>query len=89
MTRVPAGKLLFKTGDRADECYILVSGRLRVFTRRPDGVNKTLLEASRGESVGELSLLSGDNHHSISSSVVATRRLVVIIRLELYLCSRL
>lgn len=64
LCRVPAGKLLFKAGDHADECYVLVSGRLRIFSRRPGGVAKTLLEASRGESVGELSLLTHGEYHS-------------------------
>ncbi|SPQ98543.1 unnamed protein product (mitochondrion) [Plasmodiophora brassicae] len=63
---IPAGKLLFKSGDTADEAYIVVSGRLRIFSRRADGTTKTLLEAARGESVGELSLLAGDEHHSYS-----------------------
>ncbi len=54
------GEALFRQGDPADGWYIVLSGRLQVLRRDEFGDLKTLGEIGRGESVGELSLLSGE-----------------------------
>ncbi|MGH8571882.1 MAG: cyclic nucleotide-binding domain-containing protein, partial [Gammaproteobacteria bacterium] len=57
---VRRGEALFRQGDPADGWYIVMSGRLQVLRRDELGDLKTLGEIGRGESVGELSLLSGE-----------------------------
>jgi CRP-like cAMP-binding protein len=57
---VRRGEALFRQGDPADGWYIVMSGRLQVLRRDELGDLKTLGELGRGESVGELSLLSGE-----------------------------
>lgn len=54
-----AGEILFREGDTADAMYVVVSGRLRA-TRDDDGQSRTIGDISRGETVGEMALLTGD-----------------------------
>jgi len=54
-----AGEVLFREGDSADAMYVVVSGRLRA-TRQDDGETRTVGDISRGETVGEMALLTGD-----------------------------
>jgi NTE family protein/lysophospholipid hydrolase len=61
-----AGEVLFNAGDTSDELYFVVGGRLRAITA--DG--RALNEASPGESVGEVALLSGEPR---SATVLAVR----------------
>ena len=54
-----AGDILFREGDSADAMYVVVSGRLRA-TRQDDGETRTVGDIGRGETVGEMALLTGD-----------------------------
>lgn len=54
-----AGEVLFREGDSADAMYVVVSGRLRA-TRQDEGETRTVGDISRGETVGEMALLTGD-----------------------------
>jgi len=54
-----AGEILFREGDSADAMYVVVSGRLRA-TRENDGETRTVGDIGRGETVGEMALLTGD-----------------------------
>lgn len=56
---VPGGNYLFKAGEPAEALYLLRSGSLGVF----DGPTRLLHLLPPGECVGEVSLLSGGNHH--------------------------
>ena len=53
-----AGEILFREGDAADAMYVVVSGRLRA-TRDDDGETRIVGDISRGETVGEMALLTG------------------------------
>ncbi len=54
------GDLLFKQGDPGDRFYILVAGRLSAFTRDADGQEHLIGEVARGESVGEMGVLTDE-----------------------------
>ncbi|MGH7417164.1 MAG: patatin-like phospholipase family protein, partial [Candidatus Rokuibacteriota bacterium] len=56
---VRRGEALFRQGDPVDGWYIVMSGRLRILRRDEFGDLKSMWEVGRGESVGELGLLSG------------------------------
>jgi predicted acylesterase/phospholipase RssA/CRP-like cAMP-binding protein len=60
LTRVPGGEILFRTGSAGDAMYVVLSGRLRVTIERRDGAEEAIRELSRGETVGELALLTGE-----------------------------
>ena len=53
---LPGGQHLFKAGEVADALYILRSGSLGVF----DGATHRIRQVSADDSVGEISLLSGE-----------------------------
>ncbi len=53
-------EVLFRQGDVGDSLYIVVSGRLRVVFEDENGNEKVLGELARGESVGEMALITGE-----------------------------
>lgn len=64
--QLPAGERLFSEGEKGDDLYFVVGGRLRAVA--PDG--RILSEMTRGESVGEMAVLTGEPR---AASVVAVR----------------
>jgi NTE family protein len=54
------GEILFRAGDAGDSMYVVLSGRLRVSVERSNGSEEIIREIGRGESVGELALLTGE-----------------------------
>ncbi|MGI8791604.1 MAG: cyclic nucleotide-binding and patatin-like phospholipase domain-containing protein [Acidimicrobiales bacterium] len=67
---VPAEELVITAGATGDALFVVVRGRLQVFTSAPDGVEVPLNEAGPGDVVGELALLS---HRPRLASVRTTR----------------
>src|SRR4051794_34840887 len=55
---VPAGEWLMRQGDAGDAAYAVVSGRLQVLVERPPPA-RVLADLRRGDSLGELALLTG------------------------------
>jgi CRP-like cAMP-binding protein len=55
---LPAGGVLFREGDKASCCYIVVEGRVRVSLER-GGKPKQLAMLGRGELIGQMALLDG------------------------------
>ena len=60
LTRVLGGEILFRIGAAGEAMYVVLSGRLRVTIEHRDGTVETVRELSRGETVGELALLTGE-----------------------------
>jgi len=70
-----AGELLFREHDIADDIYFVIGGRLRAIHHSSVGEGEVLGEIARGETVGELALITGDPR---SATVVAVRDSVVV-----------
>lgn len=68
------GDYLYREGDGSNGIHFIVSGRLQVRTDFKDGTQKVWAKLSRGESVGEMALLTGNKH---STSAVAMRDTLV------------
>ncbi|MEO8304978.1 MAG: cyclic nucleotide-binding domain-containing protein [Betaproteobacteria bacterium] len=64
--RLRAGQVLFAAGDSSDDLYFVVGGRLRAVAND----NQVLSEITRGESIGEMALLTGEPR---TATVVAVR----------------
>jgi CRP-like cAMP-binding protein/predicted acylesterase/phospholipase RssA len=64
------GEMLFRQGDPGDALYLVINGRLRVVARQDTGEERVLAELGRGETVGEMAILGGENR---SASVYAVR----------------
>ncbi len=71
--QLAAGETLFREGEEGDAMYVVVSGRLRA-TREEDGESRTIGDIGRGETVGEIALLTGEPR---SASVHALRDCVL------------
>ncbi len=71
---VPGGAALFRQGDTGDGLYLVASGRLVVVRERGDGPETVVGEKGRGDSLGEMAVLTG---HRRSASVRALRDTVV------------
>jgi NTE family protein len=68
------GEVLMRQGEPGDSLYLLVSGRLRVYVEE-EGQARAVREISRGEIIGEMSLVSDAPR---SATVVATRDSVLV-----------
>jgi len=53
-----AGQTLMQQGDASGDAYIVMSGRLRVTIAGKDGAEEVINEVGRGETVGEMGLLT-------------------------------
>jgi NTE family protein len=53
------GELLFRRGDESDSAYLLATGRMNAIVEHPGGVEEVVGIIRRGESIGEMGLLSG------------------------------
>jgi predicted acylesterase/phospholipase RssA len=56
---VLGGETVIREGEPGDCLYIVLSGRLRVSLQRADGRDEVVGEIARGESVGEMAVLTG------------------------------
>ncbi|WP_236581941.1 cyclic nucleotide-binding domain-containing protein [Hydrogenophaga sp. BPS33] len=72
---LPGGQPLMTQGEVGDAMYVLVSGRMRVTITGEDGEERAVRELTRGQVVGEMSLLTDDPR---SASVVAARDSVLV-----------
>ena len=67
---VPAGTVLFRTGDEGDACYFIDTGAMRV-TTSPAG--EVLVTLGPGSFVGELALLLGEPRSATVTAVTDVR----------------
>ena len=56
---VPGGACVFRQGDEGDAMHLVASGRLAVVRARPDGNEVVLAQKGRGDTFGELAVLTG------------------------------
>ncbi len=67
------GELLFREGDESDYVYTILSGRMEVFITM-DNQEISVGQANRGETIGEMALVTGDNR---TASVRSMRNCVL------------
>jgi len=73
---------LFHQGDKGNNLYILISGRMQIIIRYPDQTEKIVGEISRGESIGEMSIFT-DSPRSEGIKAIRNSQLISISR-EVY-----
>jgi CRP-like cAMP-binding protein len=64
-----AGELLFRSGDPSDALYIVINGRLSVTVTDALGSTSAVGEVRRGETVGEIGLLTGSPRSAAATAV--------------------
>ncbi|XP_062514958.1 patatin-like phospholipase domain-containing protein 6 isoform X2 [Corticium candelabrum] len=68
--QLQAGKALYRQGERATNCNIVLSGRLRSVVKRENGEKEIVAEYGKGDSVGVVELLT---HSERATTVHAVR----------------
>ena len=63
--RYPAQAILINEGDSSDSIYILLSGRVKVYSTNPEGKEVVIATHGAGEYIGELSLDGGVRSASV------------------------
>jgi NTE family protein len=75
---LPKGAVLFRQGDAGDAMFLIQSGRLTL-TRNEGGQEKVAAYLGRGESLGEMSLLTGEPRAN-TATADSTVELLVLYR---------
>jgi NTE family protein len=68
---LPGGMLLKRDGENARALFLVVTGTLGVFVNDEKGAKRLVAQVGPGETVGEMSLISGEESHS--AQLVALR----------------
>jgi NTE family protein len=68
---LPGGMLLKRDGENASALFLVVTGSLGVFVDDEHGKRRMVAHIPAGETVGEMSLISGETEHS--AQIVALR----------------
>ena len=68
---LPGGMLLKRDGENARALFLVVTGTLGVFVEDEKGAKRLVAQVGPGETVGEMSLISGEEAHS--AQLVALR----------------
>src|ERR1700759_5804009 len=61
---LPGGMLLKRDGENARALFLVVTGVLGVFVEDEKGGKRLVAQVGPGETVGEMSLISGEESHS-------------------------
>ena len=71
-----AGDVIFREGTKAESCYVITQGKVRIFKRSHKSDNIPLGLVKTGEFLGEMAMLSGERR---SASAVAVTRVKAIV----------
>jgi NTE family protein len=63
------GEYVFREGDAANAFYIISTGRVRIFSDKEGGPEKTFAVLHNGDSFGEVSLLTGETHSATVQAI--------------------
>lgn len=74
--KIPAGETILWEGSANDDVFILLSGRLEVYTAR-DGAEKRLAAVQPGEVFGEMAFFTGEPRTASVRATVASECLVL------------
>jgi len=78
LVSLKGGERLFSQGDPGDSMYVVMSGRLRVLQQTEKEGTRVLAEIPRGESVGEMALITGE----VRSAGIDAIRDSILVRLS-------
>ncbi|HYK42641.1 MAG TPA: cyclic nucleotide-binding and patatin-like phospholipase domain-containing protein [Thermoanaerobaculia bacterium] len=82
---IRGGDVLFRQGQTGNSLYLVGHGRLQVTVTSPDGAERIVAEVGRGETVGEMAILTGEPR----SATVRAVRDTLLYRLTRAACEEL
>ncbi|MFN2225211.1 MAG: Crp/Fnr family transcriptional regulator [Anaerolineae bacterium] len=71
------GELILHQGDPGDSLYIVVSGRVRIYTLSPEGHELSVWLCDEGDFFGEMALLSDEPRSANAEAMLPTEVLVL------------
>ena len=74
---VPPGRIIFRQNDPEDSCYLIDSGRVRVFREGRDGMEYELTQLGPGDIFGELALLTRESRSASVQAIEETHLTVL------------
>lgn len=81
--KINKGSFLFQEGMKANELYLIISGKIQLSKMIPDGRELTLRMASEGDLIGELSLFCNAQNHMQNAKIIEDGEVAVIFKDEL------
>ena len=75
--RYKAGERIFWPGGRADKCFLILSGRVKVFLISPKGDEQILHLYETGQTFGEAAMLAGTRYPAFADALVETKLLAI------------
>lgn len=81
--KINKGAFLFQEGMKANELYLVISGKIQLSKMIPDGRELTLRMASEGDLIGELSLFCSAQNHMQNAKIIEDGEVAVIFKDEL------
>jgi CRP/FNR family cyclic AMP-dependent transcriptional regulator len=72
LLRVPAGRTIFRKGDAANGCYLVLDGALKVVLPAAGGQETLLAILGKGDLVGEMALIDGQPRSATVTTVKAS-----------------
>jgi CRP-like cAMP-binding protein len=71
------GQLILRQGDEGDSLFVVVSGRVRIYTLSPEGHEFSICIYDEGEFFGEMALLTGEPRSAYAEAMQSTEVLVL------------
>ncbi len=71
------GAKILQQGDHGDSLFIVVSGRVRIYTLSPEGQELSVWICDEGDFFGEMALLSGEPRSASAEAMQSTEVLVL------------
>jgi CRP-like cAMP-binding protein len=74
------GRVIFKKGDRDEELYLIVKGKVRITREYPLGGYETLAELEQGQAFGEMAVFGDEVVRSATARAAADCDLLILKR---------
>ena len=74
------GRVIFKKGDRNEELYLIVKGKVRITREYPLGGYETLAELEEGQAFGEMAVFGDEVVRSATARAAAECDLLILKR---------
>lgn len=71
------GQTILHQGDRGDSLFVIVSGRVRIYTLSPEGHELSIWIYDEGDFFGEMALLTGEPRSACAEAMQSTEVLVL------------
>ena len=68
--------VIFKQGEEPENFFIVISGKVKIFSTSAEGQESTIAYLNDGEGFGEVSLLTGEQHSASAKALQTTSLLV-------------